>query len=163
MSLPYTALMLIASLLGSCHRTRESRSGEFSITDPVIARRLTSGFYSRERGFRWAGPNFTFALPVPDDDGRLGSATFTLSLYLPSTQIEQLGPVTITASGPEAQLAKITYDKGGAFVFVVKIPKQAICCTNVYPVTFSVDKYMHGSNSDRRDLAVVVTRFDWRP
>ncbi len=160
--LSYAVVILMASFLGSCHRQTESRLGSFSVTDPSIANQLISGFYTNESGFRWAGPTFTFAVPIPKLDHELTTATFTLSLYVTPNEIEQLGPVTITATGPEAQFAKATYDKSGAYDLVVKFPRSAICCTNLLPLTFSVDKYMRGSNGDRRDLAVVVTRFKFQ-
>jgi len=151
----------MASVLGSCHRHTEARVGTFSVTDPLASKQLVSGFYPAESGFRWAEPIFTFALPIPEREG-VRPATFRVSLYLPPNEIEQLGPVTITATGPELQFGKVTYDKAGSHDFVVEIPPAVLCCTNVLPVTFSVDKYMRRANGDRRDLAVVVTKFDFR-
>lgn len=152
----------MASLLGSCHRQRESRVGTFSVADPLVSKQLVSGFYSVESGFRWAGPTFTFGLPIPESTGGPRTARFVVSLYLPPNELEQLGPVTITATGPEIQFGKVTYDKAGPHDFVVEIPPAFLCCTNVVPVTFSVDKHMRRENGDARDLAVVVTRFDFR-
>ncbi len=131
--------------------------------DPTASKQLISGFYGIENGFRWAGPSFTFALAPPGGvgTGPAKPAKLTLSMYFPDTQIARLGPVTITATGSEYEFGKATYDKGGAYDFVVEIPPAALC-TNVLPVTFSLDKYLHGSNADLRDLGVVVNRVSLR-
>ncbi|MFL6450190.1 MAG: hypothetical protein ACJ746_21300 [Bryobacteraceae bacterium] len=154
---------LFASLFAGCHRPTAWRASSFSITDPTISRQLISGFYASENGWRWAGPTFTFALPPPARTGPdpLKPAKLTLSLFFPPNEIDQLGPITITATGSDYQFGKATYDKPGPYDFVVEIPPEALC-TNVLPVTFSLDKYLHGSNADVRDLGVVVNRISLR-
>ena len=156
--------MLAAAVLSSCHRHTEGRVSSFSVVDPTVSKQLISGFYASENGFRWAGPLFTFVLPPPvhTSGDTAKAAQVTLSLYFPQNEIDQLGPVTITATGLEYQFAKATYDKAGAYDFVVEIPPAAFSCTNLLPLTFSVDKYLHGANGDVRDLAVVVNKISLR-
>src|SRR3954453_17195571 len=109
----------MASLLGNCHRQRESRVGNFSVTDPLVSNQLISGFYANESTFRWTGPSFTFALPIPESTRKRRSAKLILSLYLPPNEVQLLGPVTVTATGREAQFGKPTYDRAGSYDFVV--------------------------------------------
>lgn len=150
---------LFTLLLGGCHHRTASRVSSFSVADPSAARQLVSGFYEVENGSRWTGPEFTFALPPPGGPPR--PAKVAISIYFPPSEIERLGPITITATGSEYQFGKATYDKAGPQEFVVEIPAAAFC-TNVVPVTFSLDKYLHGANSDLRDLGVIVNRISLR-
>lgn len=155
------SVTLAAALLASCHRAPDRLVGSFSVSDPAVSKQLVAGFYASENGYRWTGPTFTVALPARNSDTPR-RAELTLSLYLPPNEIEQLGPVTITATGSEYQFGKATYDKAGAHDFTVEIPDEAVSCTNVLPVTFSLDKYMHPSNGDARQLGVVVNRISLR-
>jgi hypothetical protein len=150
---------VLATLLSSCHGPPDRRMRSFSAADPAASKQLVVGFYPSENGYRWTGPTFTVALPA---DNPAHSAEVTLSLFLPPNEIEQLGPVTITATGSEYQFGRATYDQAGAHDFTVQIPQGALSCTNVLPVTFTLDKYMHPSNGDSRELGVVVNRISLR-
>ena len=154
---------LFTVLLSSCHRQTQWRASSFSVADPSVSKQLVRGFYRVESGYRWAGPSFTFALPPPAraNTDAPKPAKLTLSIYFPLTQIDRLGPITSTATGSEYQFGKATYDQPGPYDFAVEIPAAAFC-TNVLPVTFSLDKYLHGSNSYLRDLGVVVNRISLR-
>src|SRR5206468_4837346 len=133
------------------------------VADPAVSKQLVSGFYAVETGFRWAGPSFTFALPPPTiGPGPQSPARLTLSLYFPQNEIDQTGPVTITALGSEYEFGKATYDKAGPHDFVVEIPPAAYSCTNLLVVTFSLDKHMRPTNGDARDLGVAVNRISLR-
>lgn len=160
----FNVTVVATLLLASCHRQSVRRVDSFSVTDPAISKQLVAGFYASENGYRWAGPTFTVALAPPSSSNPSTphAAELTISLYFPSNEIEQLGPVTITATGSEYQFGKATYDKAGLHDFTVEIPEQALACTNVLPVTFSLDKYMHPSNGDARQLGVVVNRISLR-
>lgn len=149
----------VATLLTSCHRPPDRRLSTFSVANPAASKQLVAGFYSTENGYRWTGPTFTVALPPPNPER---PAELTLSLFLPPNEVEQLGPVTITATGSEYQFGRATYDKAGPHDFTFQIPERAFSCTNVLPVTFSLDKYMHPSNGDSRQLGVVVNRISLR-
>lgn len=162
----YTRLrtvLLTTLLLSSCRGKRIALSSSFSVADPSVAKQLISGFYAVETGFRWAGPSFTVALPPPTlGAGPHQPVKLTLSLYFPQNEIDQLGPVTITALGSEYQFGRETFDKAGPHDFQVEIPPAAFSCTNVLPVTFSLDKHMRPINGDARDLGVAVNRISLR-
>jgi len=157
------AVVLFAILLSSCRSRRTHLSSSFSVADPSASKQLISGFYAIETGFRWAGPSFTFALPPPSiGPGPQRPAKVTLSIYFPQNEIDQIGPVTITALGSEYQFGKVTYDEAGPHDFEVEIPPAAFSCTNVLLVTFSLDKHMRPTNGDARDLGVAVNRISLR-
>jgi hypothetical protein len=155
--------VLVTILLSSCRSKKTQLSSSFSVADPSVSKQLIAGFYAIETGFRWAGPSFTVALAPPTlDPERRQPLKLTLSLYFPQNEIDQLGPVTITALGSEYQFGKVTYDKAGPHDFEVEIPPAAFLCTNVLPVTFTLDKHMRPTNGDARDLGVAVNRVSLR-
>ena len=89
-------------------------------------------------------------------------AKLTISLYFPPNEIDLIGPVSITATGSEYQFGRAKYDKAGPYDFEVELPPAAFSCTNILPVTYSLDKFMRPSNGDARKLSVVVNRISLR-
>lgn len=77
-------------------------------------------------------------------------------LYFPQSEISELGPITLSATTPGFALGEATYYKGGSHQFEVEVPRGALC-TNILPVTFSLDKYLPPSQQDGRTLGTVVT------
>lgn len=144
-------------LLAGCHRIKAPAS-VIQMGDAAAANQLISGFYGIEgRGgndaWRWTGPDFSLALappPMPQQGARL-----LLRLYFPETQIEKLGPMTLTAFVDGLPLAPETYAKGGSYDFVRDVP-ACFLDTNVLPISFSFDPYSPGSEADGRDLGAVV-------
>jgi len=127
--------------------------------DPATADQLLGGFYAvegpeRDNAWRWTGPDFSLAL-APSPAARLG-ARLLLRLYFPETQIQKLGPMTLTAFVDGKPLAPETYDKGGSYDFVRDVP-ACFLQTNVLPINFSFDTYSPHSETDGRDLGAVVT------
>jgi hypothetical protein len=124
--------------------------------DLSTANQLISGFYSVEGdGWRWTGPDFALALAPPPTAQH--GARLLLRLYFPETQIQKLGPMTLTAFVDGEPLAPETFDKSGSYDFVRDVP-GCFLDTNVLPITFSFDPYSPESETDGRDLGAVVLR-----
>jgi len=82
-------------------------------------------------------------------------ARLLLRLYFPETQIQKLGPMTLTAFVDGQPLAPETFEKGGSYDFVRDIP-ACFLDTNLLPISFSFDAYSPRSGADGRDLGAVV-------
>jgi len=140
-----------------CHRVKAPAS-VVRMDDPATADQLLGGFYEVEgRGgdntWRWTGPDFSLALAPPPAARR--GARLLLRLYFPETQIQKLGPMTLTAFIGGQPLPPETFDKGGGYDFVRDVP-ACFLETNVLPVTFSFNPYAPKSETDGRDLGAVV-------
>jgi hypothetical protein len=150
----WPAVLLL--LLGGCHRVQAPAS-IIQMGDRAVASQLISGFYDIEGGgsnrWRWTGPDFSLALaspPAPQHGARL-----VLRLYFPETQIQKLGPMTLTAFVDGQPLAPETYAKSGDYDFVRDVP-ACFLDTNVLPIAFSLDPYSPKSAGEGRDLGAVV-------
>jgi hypothetical protein len=148
---------ILILLLAGCHRVK-APSSVVHMGDPSVASQLISGFYGVEgsggdQAWRWTGPDFSLALAPPPSARR--GARLLLRLYFPETQIQKLGPMTLTAFVDGEPLAPETYDRGGSFEFVRDIP-ACFLDTNVLPVAFSFDPYSPKTANDGRDLGAVV-------
>ncbi len=147
----------LAFLLVGCHRLKAPAS-VVRMGDPAAANQLISGFYDVEgRGggdaWRWTGPDFSLALAPPPSAQH--GARLVLRLYFPETQIQKLGPMTLTAFVDGEPLAPQTYAKSGSYDFVRDVP-ACFLDTNVLPIAFSFDPYSPKSETDGRDLGAVV-------
>ncbi len=150
---PAAALLLLAG----CHRVK-APSSVVHMGDAATANQLLGGLYRVEGGagdtaWRWTGPDFSLALAPPPAAPH--GARLLLRLYFPETQIQKLGPMTLTAFIDGEPLAPETYAQSGSYDFVRDVP-ACFLNTNVLPVTFSFDPYAPKSESDGRDLGAVV-------
>jgi hypothetical protein len=148
----------ILFLLAGCHRVKAPAS-VVRMSDPATANQLISGFYGVEGGagdnaWRWTGPDFALGLAPPASSPH--GARLLLRLYFPETQIQKLGPMTLTASVNGEPLAPETFDKSGSYDYVRDVP-ACFLDTNVLPVTFSLDPYSPKSETEGRDLGAVVS------
>jgi hypothetical protein len=82
-------------------------------------------------------------------------AQLKVQLYFPPTEIAQVGPITLLASADDKELGAITFSEAGPHEFVAVVP-ASILCTNVLPITFSLDKFLPPSPADSRKLGAVV-------
>jgi hypothetical protein len=144
-------------MLAGCHRVQAPAS-VVRMDDPAAANQLISGFYNVEgqgdRAWRWTGPDFSVALAPPL--GARHGARLRLRLYFPETQVQKLGPITLTAYVDGQPLAPETYAQGGSYDFVRDVP-ACFLQTNVLPVSFSFDPYSPRSETEGRDLGAVVS------
>ena len=144
----------------SCHHEQNppELKSRIDVASSADARQLISGFYNVEgtdKKWRWTGPVFTIALRPPDSDAKPG--VLKAHLYIPSTEIDQLGPITLTAAiSDDKEIGEATYSTGGSHEFIAQVPVDDLR-SNLVPVTFSLDKYVSRSPADNRDLGIVVT------
>ena len=95
------------------------------------------------------------ALQPPEGAEQRG-ATLYLHLYFPDSQIESLGPMTLSASTEGETLQPQTFSKGGTYIYTREIPKELLT-TSILPVRFCFDKAVPPYKSDGRELAAIVT------
>ncbi len=149
---------ILLFLLAGCHRTKVPASVVY-MGDPDTADQLGSGFYGVEGGggpsaWRWTSSDFSVSL-APPPAARHG-ARLLLKLYFPETQIQKLGPMTLTAYIDGEPLASETYAMGGSYDFIRDVP-ECFLQTNILPLTFSFDPYSPKTETDGRDLGAVVS------
>jgi hypothetical protein len=150
-------LAALLLLVAGCHRVKAPAS-VVQMGDSATANQLLSGFHTVEGGvgdnaWRWTGPDFSLALAPPASTQH--GARLLLRLYFPETQIQKLGPMTLTAFVAGEPLAPETYAESGSYDFVRNVP-ACFLNTNVLPISFSFDLYSPKSESDGRDLGAVV-------
>lgn len=150
---------LLLLLLAGCHRV-QAPSSVVRMADPATVSQLIQGFYEVEgsggdNSWRWVAPDATLALAPPPNSARNG-ARLLVRLYFPETQIQQVGPITLTAFVDGEQLAPETYAKAGGYDFLRDVP-ACLLDTNVLPVKLSFFPYAPKSETDGRTLAAVVS------
>jgi hypothetical protein len=142
----------------ACHRSKTFSSVIYT-ADRTTADQLTGGFYGVEgdqakgNRWRWTGPDFSLALATPL--GARRGARLLLRLYFPETQIQELGPMTLSVFVDGEALTPQTFEKGGSYDFVRDVP-ACFLDTNILPFTFSFNTYSSPSQTDGRELAAVV-------
>jgi len=122
---------------------------------------LTYGFYAPEsEGWRWVARSFAVALTPPSGLGSRG-ARLTVHLFLPETEIQTIGPLTLNASIDGWSLGPEIYAKGGSAEFVRDLPFE-VMDTNILPIQFCFDKAITPA-VDGRELAAVISQISLRP
>ena len=127
------------------------------MSDPSDAGQLTKGFYGLEqKRWRWTAREFALVLePPPGADER--GANLEVALFIPDSQIQQLGPMTLSADVDGQALPPATFTKGGGDTYSCEVPAAALR-SNLVTVSFSFDKALPPGDVDGRELAAVVTR-----
>ena len=141
-----------------CHNVKEPVS-RLSLADPATSNQLLSGFsWLESNSWRWTARKFSAALQPPENAEQRG-ATLYLHLYIPDSQIESLGPMTLTATAEGRSLLPETFLKGGTYIYTREIPRD-LMVTSILPVKFSFDKAVSAEDADGRELAAIVTSID---
>ena len=145
-------------LLCACHDVKEPLS-KIETAQVRTANQLLSGFYPPENGaWCWTAREFAAALKPPDGAETRG-ATLELQFYIPDSQIESIGPMTLSAETEGYVMDSQTFSKGGMYVYSRKVPKEALA-TSLLPVKFSFDKARAPFIGDGRELAAIVSRIE---
>lgn len=132
------------------------------IADPSEAIQLLKGFYGVEmRAWRWAAKDFSVALKPPVGAETSG-AKLVLKLYLPASQIQTLGPITLRADVDGFALSPRTFSAPGSYVYSADIPPDAMR-SSLAAVNFHLDKALSGMKTDPRELGTVVTSVGFVP
>lgn len=146
---------LVCLVLSGCHNVKEPVS-RLDLANEATSNQLLSGFWWLESGsWRWTAREFSAALKPPEDAEKKGS-TLYLHLYIPVTQIQLLGAMTLTAKTDHYLLKPETFSQGGTYVYTCEIPKELLA-TSILPVKFSFDKALPPDKGDGRELAAIVS------
>jgi hypothetical protein len=158
--------LLLAALLTACSRKSSevpaapppeqpaSAGSVLEMADPQAVPQLVKGFHGVEQGrWRWTEKQFSVTLrpPAPGKP-----ATLQLKLALPDVLIKRLQSVTLSATVNGVALPSETYTEAGAHAYTQSVPANALTGESVR-VDFSLDKALAPSDSDRRELGVVVS------
>ena len=126
------------------------------MSDALSERQLIAGFHDLEqKQWRWTKRRFAVVLQQPRGAERNGGA-LELHLFIPDSQIQKLGPITLSAEAADIPLAPETFIKGGTYLYTRKIPPAAFP-NALLPVVFTYDKALAPSDNETRELAAVVS------
>jgi hypothetical protein len=112
-----------------------------------------NGFYPPESaGFRWTKREFSARLSFSKSGG---SAELVMHLYVPDSTIRQLGPVTLTTTINGHPLAPEKWSHAGQYVFRREL-NAGVIVGGEAEINFSLDRVLPPSDSDHRELGIVV-------
>jgi hypothetical protein len=143
----------------ACRREAVRPASAFEAGDPARVRQLLFGFHgveSRSSRARWTARSFGVALKPPSGSERTG-ANVWVRFYIPDSQIEALGPVTLRGSIDDYPLAPEIFSTGGVHEYVRYVPGE-ILDTNILPVSFYLDKFSPPGAVEARELGAVVLK-----
>ena len=143
-------------LASQCNRIHPQPASTINVANPATVSQLVAGFYDLEDGkWRWTAKKFIVSLAPPGDADDKG-AKLLLQFYLPETQIQALGPMTLSADVDSHVLAPETYSKGGQYTYARDVPTDSLR-SNLVPILFRFDKAVAPSTADSRELASIVS------
>lgn len=123
--------------------------------DPRAAVQLLRGFHEVEHdAWRWASGDFAVTLKVPKDAAKKG-ANLILKFSVAEVSIQKFGSLNVSAKLDAMELPAEKYVAAGPATYTREIPASALQNESV-TVSFKVDKFIPASESDQRDLAVIV-------
>jgi hypothetical protein len=152
---PVWAIVLSLALTG-CQKKNIPLLSDLKMSDPSGEKQLLAGFYGIEAGqWRWTKRRFAVVLRPPRDADKNG-ATLTIKLFIPGSQIEKLGPVTISADIDDVTLAPETFREAGSLTYSRELP-PSLTGSGFVPVVFTLDKALAPFEADGRELGAVVS------
>jgi hypothetical protein len=123
--------------------------------DPRAAVQLLRGFHEVEQdAWRWASGDFAVTLKVPKDASKKG-ANLILKFSVADISIQKFGSVTVSGKLDSTELAPEKFTAAGPATYSREIPASALSGESV-TVSFKVDNFIPASDSDQRDLGVIV-------
>jgi|SRR5947209_12350936 len=138
-----------------CHKVKAPASF-VNVADHRTANQLIFGFYGVEmNAWRWVAHTFCVGLgpPVAAADR---TTLLVLRLYIPDSQIAELGPMTLAANIAGESLEPEIFSKSGTYIYSRELPAR-ILETNIVPVTFTFDRFLPADAGGGRELAAVVS------
>jgi hypothetical protein len=124
--------------------------------DPRIAPQLVRGFHPVEgNAWRWTAGQFTVLLKPPAGAEKKG-AILVFKFTIPDTVIQQLKPLTLSASVNGTTLPPETYSAPGDQTYSRDVPGPALKGDSV-TVEFALDKHLPPQGMDQRELGVVAS------
>jgi hypothetical protein len=124
--------------------------------DPRAAVQLTSGFHPVEQNaWRWTMGHFSVVAKPPAGAAHKG-ATLVLKFVIPDIEMQKLKSMTLSASANGVKLEPETYTTPGEHTYSRDVPASAMSGDAV-TVNFALDKYLPPSDSDSRELGLIVS------
>lgn len=164
----FALLLCTLILAGGCKRKEKIRvaqtdeeaptglSSVVHVADPKAAPQLLKGFYPVEQNsWRWTAGKFSVALRPPKDAAAKG-ATLLLKFSVPEPVIAKLKTVALSGSVAGKALSPESYTQAGEFTYSRDVDPKQLAGPAVN-VEFTLDKFLPPSDSDQRELGVVVT------
>ena len=132
------------------------------VGDPRNASQLVSGFYDiEEHSWRWSSGKFSVLLRPPRSAARKG-AVLQLKFAIPDVILAKLKTVSLAASVNGTPLTPETYTQPGSFVYTRDVSPSLLSGESV-KVDFSLDKTLPPTDTDQRELGVVVSTVGFTP
>jgi hypothetical protein len=132
------------------------------VADPKASAQLVKGFYGVEgNSWRWTMGRFSVLLSPPPNASKNG-AKLALRFSVPEPVIKALGPLKLSASVDGVALPQEAYTSPGQYVYLRDVPPQALN-KGVVTVDFTLDKHLPPSDTDQRELGIVVTVVGFEP
>ena len=126
------------------------------VADPSTTTQLVSGFYGVEQNaWRWTAGHFSVVLRPPHSAAQKG-ATLQLKLTIPEPVIQRLKTMSLSASIAGTTLPAESYTHAGEYTYTRDVPPALLAADAVH-VDFALDKAIPPSDSDRRELGLVVS------
>jgi len=140
----------------------EEMASSLQMGDTASGNQLLDGFHAVESGaWRWTARRFSAALGRPAGAQQKG-ARLVLRFFLPDTQIDRLGPMTLSADIDGYPLGARTFAEPGNYEYSATVPAEALRA-NPVAVNFRFDKAGHGRQNDIRELAAVAMSIALEP
>jgi hypothetical protein len=134
----------------------EELHSSLEMADLSAGRQLLSGLHNPEaNSWRWTDRTFSLALLRPAGAEASG-ARLTLRLFIPDSQIRDLGPMTLRAFVNGRPLDSVsTYSTPGDVTFVADVPATDL--SSPLPVfRFTFDKVRMPSGNEDRQLSAIA-------
>jgi len=161
-SLPFVLIAFLAFIPAACRRKKADAEDAtrpammLAMNDPRTSIQLVRGFYAVESGtWRWTEQAFAASLRVPADAAQIG-ARLLMKVTVPQTQIDKLGPMTLSAHVNGMGLPAETFAHAGDFLYERDVPATAFKQDNAL-VEFALDKVAPAPAPDKRLLGIVVS------
>jgi hypothetical protein len=145
----------------ACRRKKKGRTREdglasvINVADPADSPQLVRGFSAVEAdAWRWSTSKFSVVLRPPAGSAQNG-AKLELNFTLHDAVVSKLGPVTVSATVNGTSIAPETFSQPGDHVYSHEVPASALG-GDVVTVEFSTDKALAPTDTDKRELALVV-------
>lgn len=160
------AIAFVLSPVTGCKRKRKAQADAgketpaepatmLGMADPRAALQLTKGFHEIENGgWRWSQKEFSASLKPPSSSADKG-ATLVLKFSIVDQTISKLGPLTLTAKVGATSCPAQKYEKAGTFEFKCDVPATSLG-GGLVPVDFALDKVLPATETDSRELGLVV-------
>src|SRR3954467_218212 len=151
-----SAVLLLACFASACRSKVPPLVSDLKFSDKNSGRQLIAGFYSVEGdGWRWTKHRFAVILAIPPGANTTG-ATLQVHLYIPDSQVKNLGALTLSADVNDTELPPETFPKGGSYTYTRTL-SPGLLNQPVLPVVFTFDKALQPKSYEARELGAVVS------